>query len=684
MICEFITNFFEYLWLAIWPILSIILGIIAGSILGTAITVIVFALTLVRTPLHIAKMAYVTIATSECFPGHLGHVLRFFVFFLVPVVHLLFLVGVTIFSATIGMCYYIGKSSQIFYNHEYKKTVKKIESNARLEPKSYLGKYIKKCQNFVACDEESYPTIYFLKGCVAFVPGVILGTLPILPYSFAMLGVTLIRLPINTYMTMKISLFTVVLKWDIKLLSIITLPFIQVLFPVTILISSMIWSLFYFTFQTSKSIFEGKIPFAKWYLRLKKDSERYYKAHQNFIDEHCNNYDHATRIPFGWDGRRYGIPVQKILRWQADFILCCSLMVLAAVVCFIGTFFLSLVKCLPSCVNTLVEIIKDYFSKGCGGIISMWPFYLIGMLLLPTFTILVYLLLPVGVAAAELIMVPYTYTKYGARDAFYEQIRMLCRADEITSYFCFEWSIYTCLKIIPEYPENEENFANHQTNERMEDEKKSELYWDRFVSQSIKTTAMLVEKKWISLENVQGLDPSVVQSIPSVALLTILSDSVNEEGLSKEDIKWTIDGTICKKHERPKYDDVASTLLPMILEIKQMLKSHKQESAKAENIQLIMAMLCSNGEVDPEALTVFMKENNNPNEESYTTNNQIRTNVINVVMAILRVKPYQERMKNIYTHEYKIDIEEGIFETLTENLKDEAELADNSSHKNVN
>jgi len=152
----------------VWPILSAVLGIVTGSVLGLLITSVVFLLTFVRTPMHICKMLYVTAVTKECFTGNFSTIMRISVLVLVPLPHLFWLISVTVFSGTVGMLYYIGKCTRIIYNHEYSDTAKKVKSNARLEPKSYLGKYYKRCQEYMKDDAESQSTIYFLKVCSEF------------------------------------------------------------------------------------------------------------------------------------------------------------------------------------------------------------------------------------------------------------------------------------------------------------------------------------------------------------------------------------------------------------------------------------------------------------------------------------------------------------------------------------
>lgn len=90
------------------------------------------------------------------------------------------------------------------------------------------------------------------------------------------------------------------------------------------------------------------------------------------------------------------------------------------------------------------------------------------------------------------------------------------------------------------------------------------------------------------------MEPSVVQSIPAVAILTILADSVNDTSLGKEqDILLSIGGVrqVCKKEDRPKKDGIANLLWPMAFEVKGMFLAKKKELSKSQNIRVLTAML---------------------------------------------------------------------------------------------
>jgi hypothetical protein len=199
---------------------------------------------------------------------------------------------------------------------------------------------------------------------------------------------------------------------------------------------------------------------------------------------------------------------------------------------------------------------------------------------------------------------------------------------------------------------------HYETETSSETYARAELYWDRFISQGVETTSALIEANWITLENVQNVDPSVVQSIPAVTVLTILADSINEEGLEEEELKWMIDGTVCKKKDIPLKDGITSCVWPMAFEVKRMLLANKKEHAEKENIELLKGMLCANNEQDTDELTTFLKANKDLGVKHLDKNKKIRTKINALVLAILRVKPYRDRMSRIHTHGYTVQTEE--------------------------
>jgi hypothetical protein len=653
-------SIFKALGLMLWPIVSLVLGLVGGLGFSIVITLVVFFITLVRTPMHIAKMMYVTATTQDCFKQcrYFDPFLRVGVFLLVPIPHLLWLGGVTVFSLTIGTLYYISKTTKMLFLHEHRKAFSKVKSNVQLDKESHLGSYIKGCQDFMEDDRESYPTIYALKWICALVPGVSLGILPFIPFSVMVLLITLYRLPINFYKTMKIAIFTVVLKWDLKLAAFCMLPFAHTIFPLVMFFTALIGSFFYFTYVTTKSIAIGESPFEKW-PKFKTGLQNYYRAHQEFVGKNvCDRYDHPTGIPSGWQGESYGIPIQKILKWQWDFLVSCFLLLIGFPICLAGTTLMFGVKVIPGTVSWSRLLWKSIAKKSTAEFLGCWAFYLLGFVLMPIGAVLASII-AIVLWTLMSFTIPGTYLQEGCAAGLYAPFQVLHDADE-WDFFCLgDFRLFICLRDDLDEERRRQNHrgASNNHNNYEARRKFSEAYWGRFESQCIRSTSDLLAKRWISLEDVQCMEPSVMQAIPAVAILHILVDTVQDTEARKDDILWKIDGTLCKCKDRPPLDNVAAFFWPKVMETKRLLskKTNKQMVlSEVQNANILAAMLCSNTDKTTDSLQAFVKaqkvdENGQPHSAA---NRHIRAKLVELSLAILQVKPFQDRMTAIFEYGY--------------------------------
>ena len=651
----------------VWPIVSIILGLIIGSIFGVLMTVLVFIYTAIRTPMHIVKMMYVTATTDECFKRRLNFdpLLRIVVFCLVPIVHVLWLGGVTGVALTCGTLYYISKATQMFYLHKYKKVVQKIESNAKLDKHSFFGSYVEACQEFMKHDDQSYVAINALKGICAVVPGLSLGILPLIPYTLGVVLITIYRLPVNFYKTMKIAVFTVVLKWDLKLAALIMLPFAHILFPLVALVTAMIGSFCYFTFQTTRSIANGKSPFEKWD-KVEFGLRKYYRAHQEFVGKnYCDRYDHPTGIPSGWEGQSYGIPIQRVLRWQWNFMVCCFLLLVGFPICLVGSFLIFTVKLVPGTISWCRILCKEISEQSAGQIMGSWTFYLLAFILMPVGAILASLI-AIAAGTSLSFTIPGIFLKDGYKAGFYAPFGMLHSidgwdffdlGDECYVLLCLrQWAEDTGWGRRDEHEATGNNRNNNSNHTIYQEQKEfSDAYWDRFANQCIRSTSGLLAMKWITLDDVKSMDPSVIQAIPAVAILEVLRDTVMADETKDDDIWWTIDDTLCKGEDRPQLENVAAFLLPRVVQIKRSLsKKTKKVLCEAPNIKIITAMLCSNTDDTTDTLEEFITAQNisGTSQPHCVANKHIRSKLIELSLAILQVKPFQDRMAVIFDYGY--------------------------------
>lgn len=602
--CDVILAPFRCFGLFIWPPLCMTLGLVAGVVVSATTTVVVFLITLLRTPFHIFKMLTVTATTEECFSGVLGNTLRWLVFLCVPAAHIVFLGFVTAFSATIGTLYYIGKCTKVIYKHEYTKSIKTLKSNARAEPKSYVGKYWKACEDYMEDDELSHPTIKLLKMIFAVTIGLTLSTVVLIPFSVAMVAITVYRLPINFFKTMKIACFTVVLKWDLRLLAIVTLPIIHTIFPVLVFVSSMVWSIFWTWCQTSENIMEDKSPFHDW-SKLMDAVKEYLEEHKKFVSKRCSAFDHPSGIPYGWDGTSYGLDIARILRFQINFLIFWILALIQTPIIAFGSALILSLKFIPSCIHCWGQYGDSCCcnsSSNCVSVLSLWPFHLLAIILLPAgvliFSFCLFIFIIVG-ASFELLPLVFAEDRsiWECLEVSWNSIK---GCDEMSGeIMCNEFmllrpwvDIHCCF--------NNRNHARddpqHTTQGTLQDSINPDLYWDRFTSQCIQTTAKLLEKGFLDQDSVTGMDPSSIQSIPSAAILSILMDSLHNDDTKVADVYWQLDGTICRAECRGRLGNISYHLWPMVHDLQCFLHKHKKSLPKPENLEFLEALLCDNGD----------------------------------------------------------------------------------------
>eukprot|EP00339_Tiarina_fusa_P026013 CAMPEP_0117004680 /NCGR_PEP_ID=MMETSP0472-20121206/5559_1 /TAXON_ID=693140 ORGANISM="Tiarina fusus, Strain LIS" /NCGR_SAMPLE_ID=MMETSP0472 /ASSEMBLY_ACC=CAM_ASM_000603 /LENGTH=600 /DNA_ID=CAMNT_0004705689 /DNA_START=219 /DNA_END=2021 /DNA_ORIENTATION=- len=551
-----------------------------------------------------------------------------------------------------GTLYYISKATKMFFLHQYKKNFSKVQSNVKLDKDSNLGSYITGCQEFMKDDTQSYPTIYALKGICALVPGVPLGILPFIPFSIGVALITIYRLPVNFYKTMKIAMFTVVLKWDLKLAAFFMLPFAHIVFPLVVVVTALIGSFFYFVFATTTSIAMGKSPFEKWD-KFKTGLEEYYRAHQEFVGKHFGDrYDHPTGIPSGWQGESYGIPIQKILKWQWDFLVCCFLLLIGFPICLSGAAVIFGVKLIPGVVSWSMLLCKHIARKSTTEILGCWAFYLVGFFLVPVGALLA-VIIATAIGSLTSFTIPGIYLAEGYAAGFYAPFHLLYEMDGWNFFDLDDFRVLVCLPDEGDEEERRQNRRNNasdnnRTNTYEARRKFSEAYWDRFASQCIRSTSESPR---------QGLDFPRGCAVHGTVRHASRKDTVQDVDTEKDDILWKIDGTLCKGKNRPPLENVAAFFLPKVMEAKRLLSKKTDKRAvlsETSNANILAAMICSNTDETTDGLKAFINaqkigEKGQPNE---TANRHIRAKLVELSLAILRVKPFQDRMISIFEYSY--------------------------------
>jgi hypothetical protein len=403
--------------------------------------------------------------------------------------------------ATVGTFYYIGVSTGIIFEHEYVKAWCYGRKTPTLDPDSHIGYYLAGCQKFMDSDNYAEQVIHVLKAICSMIPGIPLGSLPCIPFAVAILAITVYRLPINLYRSMKIALFTVTLKWDLKILFLLLLPFAHALFLLIAFGAAFIGSFPYFISITTASIIEGDNPFGAWE-HFNTGIRGYHQAHQHFIGaDGIGKYDHPTGIPLGWGAEIYGLPIQMLVQWQWDMVVCLALLLVALPFCFVGSGLIFAIKLVPGTFALWTKLCKDMSGGSFAECLGCWTCYFAGMILAP-FAALSCSALAVCCGTLMAFRTCDNYFRYGCQAGCFE---LLCVLHDLDSFDIFlmddGYAIFGCFPDCNPY-QNEDN-RRHQRHCRshqgcdfkgsQESQMYSSNYWDKFVHQCVQSRYDLLE-----------------------------------------------------------------------------------------------------------------------------------------------------------------------------------------------
>lgn len=201
-------------------------------------------------------------------------------------------------------------------------------------------------------------------------------------------------------------------------------------------------------------------------------------------------------------------------------------------------------------------------------------------------------------------------------------------------------------------------------------------FWDEFLSQCISTTNTLLKDGYITHDQVENMDPAVIQSIPSVTLWKIIVESVSStndhhcegKGLRRDHIGDTI---FNKKHQMN--DPIVNHLSPTFRDLQRFVHAAREEAVAPGNVEVLIALLCSNAQVETPNIQSMLNHVTLP-PSTQRLNMLIRVKITSLVLALLRVRPYQDRMKEIFTHDYNnlsiIDLDDSTASKVLNSLSD--------------
>lgn len=254
------------------------------------------------------------------------------------------------------------------------------------------------------------------KAFVSCIVGIFLGILPVIPFTLAIVAITLIRFPINIYKTFQVAISSVILRLHLRIIILLILPFAHILFPIIVLIVGLFGALGYFIGHTIACVFEGRHWFKPW-KQFPKGIENYWTMHVDFVNKTVNKYDHPNGKPLDWDGTMSGFSVGPM-----QVILVFILTLYGMVVCGFGTFLIITIKYIPMNCYVTYYYFKSYVEQGWVKVATLFPFFLIGFFFFLILSLVLYVLsILTGIFAGlccPYIGIKYDNIKYGFIKSF--------------------------------------------------------------------------------------------------------------------------------------------------------------------------------------------------------------------------------------------------------------------------
>ena len=196
------------------------------------------------------------------------------------------------------------------------------------------------------------------------------------------IGITLVRTPVNLWVTFKVAYRTMIFKNDLRILVMLLLPIAHVLFLVGSFLAATVVNCLGFIGYATASIYEilgRKYKLLDNFLDIWEQSiKTIWNLHVDTMKGITEKYDHYSGIPSGWNGRRYGLPVGP---WQTVIGLALALYGMLTVL--LGAIIIAVVKFLPAMTYLIYKYTKEYLKiESTNTKLGLIPFFLCGYVLI--------------------------------------------------------------------------------------------------------------------------------------------------------------------------------------------------------------------------------------------------------------------------------------------------------------
>ena len=171
-------------------------------------------------------------------------------------------------------------------------------------------------------------------------------------------------------------------------------------------------------------------------------------------------------------------------------------------------------------------------------------------------------------------------------------------------------------------------------------------YWELFLERSILEVSKVLKKGWLQHEDIEEASSTAMTAIPGFTIISVLIDSVEKEDTDKSLIYWS-EKAKCTNTRRNHKDNVSNHFFPLLLKIKSGLRNCS-DLKKSE--ATISALLCDAMPDDEktETLKEYLKDLTVDEAER-----KVRSELGNVVLALLRVEMVQRQLGTICAYDYK-------------------------------
>ena len=88
---------------------------------------------------------------------------------------------------------------------------------------------------------------------------------------------------------------------------------------------------------------------------------------------------------------------------------------------------------------------------------------------------------------------------------------------------------------------------------------------------------------------------------------------------------------------------------PKMQAAKEALAGQSGRLLTDDNLEVLVARICSSGAEDTDELRMFLEDNE---DENGSINNDVRSRLVDLALCLSRVKPMLDRMGDILQHDY--------------------------------